>query len=93
VLQEANIKKVKIMNTFFWVVTPCSLEPARRFGGIYHFYVQDRREREARKPVEAVCVAFRLPCAGFFLGLLFDCEYGGDMLLRKVVLSPIYTEL
>jgi hypothetical protein len=48
------------MSTFFWVLTPCSSVPARRFGGIYHFYVQDRRENQARNPAEAVCVAIRL---------------------------------
>jgi hypothetical protein len=55
-----KVRTLKIMSTFFWVLTPCSSVLARRFGGIYHFYDQDRRESQARKPVEAVCASFRL---------------------------------
>jgi hypothetical protein len=32
-------------------------------------------------------------CAGFFLGVLVDLEYGGDKFVRNVGLSPNYTVL
>jgi hypothetical protein len=59
------------MNSIFWDITPCSpLKVNRRFG------------IECRLHHQALPATFFH--AGFLLGLFFDLEDGGDMLLRNV---------
>jgi hypothetical protein len=66
---------VVIKSSIFWGITPCSaLKVNRRLGGTCHLHLRGRRIRSA---------SYRLH-AGFFLGLLFDPEDGGDMFLRNV---------
>jgi hypothetical protein len=68
-----------VKNTIFWYIAPCSpLKVNLRFGGTYHPHLHGRRINLARK----VAICFH---AGFFLGLSFDPEDGGDMFLRNVV--------
>jgi hypothetical protein len=55
----------------FWDITKCTpLNVDRRFGGTYRLRIRDRRIRQARMMG--------------FLGLLFDYEDEGDMILRNV---------
>jgi hypothetical protein len=42
------LKAITMKSTGFWVVTPCSSERARRFGGTYYQYLQDGRVIQAR---------------------------------------------
>jgi hypothetical protein len=70
-------------SAIFLDIMPCSpLKVNRRFGGTYRLHLQGRRISRA---------SFH---AGFLLGLVFDAEDGGDMILRNVGwLSTHYTAL
>jgi hypothetical protein len=35
-------------SAIFWVLTPCNVKKAQRFGGGYHLYLQNRKEGRAR---------------------------------------------
>jgi hypothetical protein len=62
---------VVMKNSIFWDVTPCSpLKVSRRFGGTYHLHLQGQL---------AICFH-----AGFFVGLFFGPEDGGNMFLLNV---------
>jgi hypothetical protein len=69
---------VAMKSTVFWVVKPCSLEIAKRFGGIHHLHFQGRKSQSA------IC---------FLLNILFEPENGSNVLLRKVGLSLNYMAL
>jgi hypothetical protein len=62
----------------------------QRFGGKYCFHLQDRKISKARNKHGSAC---RLLHASFLLGLFFDFEDGGDMLLRNAGRSPSQTVL
>jgi hypothetical protein len=65
-----------MMSTVFWVVTQWISEKPRCFGGKHHLHRHGRRVNKAANQL-------LLP-AGFFLGLLFDLEDGGDIFLQSV---------
>jgi hypothetical protein len=65
----------------FWGIKPCSPLNVNRY-----FFLQGRRERQARNKHE-VDKKKSLLHAGFLLGLHFDPEDGGYMLLRNVSLT------
>jgi hypothetical protein len=68
------------------------LKVNRRFGGTCHLQTQGRRIKPWKKPAwSSACYLLR---ADFLLGLFFNPENGGDMLLRNVRLfSWNYTAL
>jgi hypothetical protein len=71
---------VVMKSTIFWDIMPCSpLKVDQRFRGTYHLHFQGRRISQANRAPLATCFH-----AGFLLGLFFDPEDGGDMLLRNV---------
>jgi hypothetical protein len=57
------------------VQTPCSIERARRFRGIYHLLLQGHARNQQKQ------AAYQ---AGFLFGLLFHPEEGGDLFLDNV---------
>jgi hypothetical protein len=73
----------------FWVVSPCSSEKARHFGGTPYLHLQGPKVSQARNE------RISLPPAsfGYLLGLLFEPEAGGEIFLRNVEVSPNYTAL
>jgi hypothetical protein len=75
-------KNLILKSMIIWVLTPSSSERDRRFGGTYSF-IQGRRISQARNQQSM----FGLPptSAGYFLGLPFEPEDGGDMFLRNVM--------
>jgi hypothetical protein len=71
----------------FWGIRPCSpLNVNRYLGGTFRHFLQGRRESQARNKQE-VDRKQSLFHAGFLLGLLFDPEDGGYVLLRNVSLT------
>jgi hypothetical protein len=72
-----------MMIMIWWVVMSCDLEKARRFGGTSpppsFPRVNNKKLKEAGDKPRSV------------LGLLFDLEYGGDVLLEIFGLSPKFT--
>jgi hypothetical protein len=75
-------------STIFWDITPCSpLIVNRRFGGLYRFHLQGRKIRQDTRALLAPY--FR---AGFFVGLFFDHEDGGDISLRNPKLHGVTTQ-
>jgi hypothetical protein len=72
-------------SSIFWDITPDSpLKVNRRFGKTRRFYLQLRRISQAKKQRKAGRKQDYLLHAGFFIGLSFDPEDGGDMFLRNV---------
>jgi hypothetical protein len=74
-----NILRSKIRA--FWVLTPCTSERDRRFGGIYHLYSSRPKSKASTKQTEAD----DKPSSDsnrYLLGLLFEPEHGGDVFLR-----------
>jgi hypothetical protein len=78
----------------FWHITPHSaLKANRRFGAICRLHLQDRRvsqeinqheagnKQSVAKPAGFSCFQLHV---GFLLGLVFNPEYGDNMLLRNV---------
>jgi hypothetical protein len=63
----------------FKFVTPCSLEKAQSFGETFRVHLQGRRVSQVGNQQDQAAS--------------FDPEYGGDMILRNVRLSPKYTTL
>jgi hypothetical protein len=64
-------------------ITPCSpLKVNQRFEGKYPLLLHCRKISRARKQSQGRWQAE--PHAGFFLGLFFDPEDGGDMFLHNV---------
>jgi hypothetical protein len=64
-------------NSIFWhTMSRIPLKINRRFGGICHIHLQDRRIRKQETNVKGE--------AGFMLGLFCYIEDGGDMFLRNV---------
>jgi hypothetical protein len=75
----------------FWGIIPCSpFKVNRCLGGIFRQFFQGRKESQTRNKYE-VDSKQSLLHAGFLLGLLFDPEDGGFMLLSNV--SLIYKGL
>jgi hypothetical protein len=70
------------------VLTPCSAETARRFGGTYRFHLQDQKGKPSKTADEE---GYRLSSTSFLLGLLIDPEDRGDIFLRNVWFTPGYT--
>jgi hypothetical protein len=77
---------VTVVSMIFWVVTLCSSEKVRHFGGTCHLHFRINEQETSRS-------WWRLASAGFLLGLLFDPEVGSDMFLRNVELPPNYIAL
>jgi hypothetical protein len=73
------LMSVTINRTFFWTVTPCSLERARRFGGKYRLHFLDQKVNQARNKLHIPPAS-----SGFMVVLLFESEDGSNMLLRNV---------
>jgi hypothetical protein len=94
---------MKTRPAVFWDITSCSSEKARCFGGTYHPHLQGRRVKQARYqqkrwPFSEIqdftthkTIIFIYAC--LLLGLLFDPEDRGVILLRNVRLPPNYTVL
>jgi hypothetical protein len=72
---EARNYEALTKSTTFWLVTSCSLETARRFGGTHHLHLEGRRVSK--------------PPAGFFLVLLFDHVDGGRVPPKCRALSEL----
>jgi hypothetical protein len=81
-----SLTAATMMDTVFWVETPCSAEIVRRFGRMYRLHLRGRRKQKNR-----LC----LPpySADFMLGLLLGPEDRGNIFLRNAGLCPNYTAL
>jgi hypothetical protein len=74
-------------STVSWLVTPYSLERARRFGRTYHLHLQGRRMSQGRRKQRNGDKVMRLSLSssvGFLLCLLLDCEDEGSIFPRNV---------
>jgi hypothetical protein len=72
-------------NSVFWDITPCSLVKVNsHFLEVYHLHLQVRRKSHARSRHEADSKQSYLLHVGFFLGLLFSPEDGGDIFFQKI---------
>jgi hypothetical protein len=67
------IKQQLLKHAIFWVMTPCSLETARRYRGIYRFQLNGLIRSQARN-YQKQSSSLWLASADFFLGLLLDPE-------------------
>jgi hypothetical protein len=82
-LVEFEVFTLVAMNSaVVYVITSCSSERSRRFGGTYRLHLQGSRIREVRNKLR-----FSAASADFLLSLFFDPEDGGDIFLRNVRLS------
>jgi hypothetical protein len=100
IFKNVNIKILSYLkSTIVWDITPWSpLKVNRSFGGTYRLHLQGRRISRGRNQPESrwqwEALLAKWFHAGFFLGLFFDLEDGGDMFLRNFgSLSTDYTAL
>jgi hypothetical protein len=78
--KELNTCKNKMY--MFCHITPCSpLKARRRFGGVCRLHFQVRRIRQERNQHEE---ASKQSHTGFLLGLFYDPEDEGDIVLRNI---------
>jgi hypothetical protein len=68
---------VTLKTTTFSVITPCSSEITRRFGGIYSFHLERRKEIRTKSKHFATFMCF-------LHGLLFHSECESDLFLLNV---------
>jgi hypothetical protein len=73
--------------TVLWVVTPCSLDKAWRFGRPYYLYLQGR---SASEEINQQNLNLPHASAGYLLGLFCDPEGRCDMFLRNFRLYEIH---
>jgi hypothetical protein len=78
------VTPVNMKNAVFLVVTPCSLEAARRFGGIYRLQLQGRAEAGG-KPVKVITT--NIPGKGF---VSVSLNYSTHKVCRSHAKSPLH---
>jgi hypothetical protein len=89
---EVRFSRIAWDNMASYVVTPYSLETARRFGRTYHLYLQDRRVCQGRKKQGKGEMLMRLKLSssfGFLLSLPFLKMEGDCSSETSVNIQPI----